>query len=280
MICLVLHVFTSGSGNNDLAIKYLYYLELLIILIVSSELFLRIWSAGCRSRYQGWRGRLRFCGHFFCILDIIIVVSSFSILLFSSGDGTTTTTMAAPTAFRLLRFLVVVRMVRVDRRGSTWKLLSSVVFAHSKELITTWYIGWLMLLLCACLVFQFEVGTSETIVSTCTNTTMTVESDFKSLGDSIWWAFITLATIGYGDMTPKTIGGKITASLFGNFGIAFFALPAGILGTGFALKVQEQNRVKHFVRRRIPAAILIQTAWRCYTADKNNDGNFKSTGCR
>ena len=50
-------------------------------------------------------------------------------------------------------------------------------------------------------------------------------------------------------------------------GISFFALPAGILGSGFALKVQQQQRQKHLIRRRNPAALLIQCLWRCYAAD-------------
>ncbi|GIY07656.1 potassium voltage-gated channel subfamily KQT member 5 [Caerostris extrusa] len=49
-----------------------------------------------------------------------------------------------------------------------------------------------------------------------------------------------------------------------------FALPAGILGSGFALKVQQQQRQKHMIRRRVPAATLIQCLWRCYAADENS----------
>jgi potassium voltage-gated channel KQT-like subfamily protein 5 len=44
----------------------------------------------------------------------------------------------------------------------------------------------------------------------------------------------------------------------------------GILGSGFALKVQQQQRQKHMIRRRGPAATLIQCLWRCYAADENS----------
>lgn len=44
----------------------------------------------------------------------------------------------------------------------------------------------------------------------------------------------------------------------------------GILGSGFALKVQQQQRQKHMIRRRVPAATLIQCLWRCYAADENS----------
>jgi len=46
--------------------------------------------------------------------------------------------------------------------------------------------------------------------------------------------------------------------------------PQGILGSGFALKVQQQQRQKHLIRRRVPAATLIQALWRCYAADENS----------
>ncbi|KAF7261505.1 hypothetical protein EG68_01262 [Paragonimus skrjabini miyazakii] len=81
---------------------------------------------------------------------------------------------------------------------------------------------------------------------------------------------ITLCTVGYGDTVPKTWMGKMVAACCAVAGISFFALPAGILGSGFALKVQQHQREKHLIRRRVPAATLIQSLWRCYAADVNS----------
>ncbi|KAK2498258.1 hypothetical protein MC885_008887 [Smutsia gigantea] len=81
---------------------------------------------------------------------------------------------------------------------------------------------------------------------------------------------ITLTTIGYGDKTPLTWLGRLLSAGFALLGISFFALPAGILGSGFALKVQEQHRQKHFEKRRNPAANLIQCVWRSYAADEKS----------
>ena len=99
-----------------------------------------------------------------------------------------------PTAIRMLRFLVVLRMMRVDRRGGSWKLLASVVKAHFKELVTTWYIGWLMCLLCSFLVYQCERGYVPEDGS---------ENKFNTLADAIWWGFVTLTTIGYSENVEK-----------------------------------------------------------------------------
>ncbi|KAG9330133.1 hypothetical protein JZ751_027216, partial [Albula glossodonta] len=79
---------------------------------------------------------------------------------------------------------------------------------------------------------------------------------------------VTVTTIGYGDKVPQTWIGKTIASCFSVFAISFFALPAGILGSGFALKVQQKQRQKHFNRQIPAAASLIQTLWRCYAAEK------------
>lgn len=112
-------------------------------------------------------------------------------------------------------------------------------------------------------------------------------------GGTIWLVFvflcqITLTTIGYGDKFPITWNGRLLAATFTLIGVSFFALPAvshsdvylslpetdepgsaqltclsvsqGILGSGFALKVQEQHRQKHFEKRRNPAAGLIQVS--------------------
>ncbi|XP_019637927.1 PREDICTED: potassium voltage-gated channel subfamily KQT member 1-like [Branchiostoma belcheri] len=82
---------------------------------------------------------------------------------------------------------------------------------------------------------------------------------------------ITVTTIGYGDKTPHTWIGKLIASCFSVFAISFFALPAGILGSGFALKVQQKQRQKHFNRQIPAAATLIQCLWRCYCAEPGFD---------
>ncbi|KAF5914978.1 hypothetical protein HPG69_018448, partial [Diceros bicornis minor] len=120
------------------------------------------------------------------------------------------------------------------------------------ELVTAWYIGFLCLILASFLVYLAEKGEND---------------HFDTYADALWWGLITLTTIGYGDKYPQTWNGRLLAATFTLIGVSFFALPAGILGSGFALKVQEQHRQKHFEKRRNPAAGLIQSAWRFYATN-------------
>uniref|UniRef100_A0A4W4G0U0 Ion transport domain-containing protein n=1 Tax=Electrophorus electricus TaxID=8005 RepID=A0A4W4G0U0_ELEEL len=212
--------------------------EFVMIVVFGLEYFVRVWAAGCSCRYRGWQGRLRFARKPFCVIDLIVFVASLAVIAAGTQGN-----IFATSALRSMRFLQILRMVRMDRRGGTWKLLGSVVYAHSKELITAWYIGFLVLIFASFLVYLAEKD---------------VNPEFTTYADSLWWGTITLTTIGYGDKTPHTWLGRLLAAGFALLGVSFFALPAGILGSGFALKVQEQHRQKHFEKRRTPAANLIQ----------------------
>ncbi|XP_040909979.1 potassium voltage-gated channel subfamily KQT member 4 isoform X2 [Toxotes jaculatrix] len=245
--CLVLSVFSTIPDHHKFANQGLFILEFVMIVVFGLEYFIRIWAAGCCCRYRGWQGRLRFARKPFCVIDFIVFVASLAVIAAGTQGN-----IFATSALRSMRFLQILRMVRMDRRGGTWKLLGSVVYAHSKELITAWYIGFLVLIFASFLVYLAEKD---------------INSDFNTYADSLWWGTITLTTIGYGDKTPRTWQGRLLAAGFALLGVSFFALPAGILGSGFALKVQEQHRQKHFEKRRMPAANLIQAAWRLYSTD-------------
>ncbi|KAG9355682.1 hypothetical protein JZ751_000520 [Albula glossodonta] len=199
--CLVLSVFSTIPDHQSIANEGLFILEFVMIVVFGTEYFVRVWAAGCCCRYRGWQGRLRFARKPFCVIDFIVFVASLAVIAAGTQGN-----IFATSALRSMRFLQILRMVRMDRRGGTWKLLGSVVYAHSKELITAWYIGFLVLIFASFLVYLAEKD---------------INTEFNTYADSLWWG-------------------------------------TGILGSGFALKVQEQHRQKHFEKRRTPAANLIQ----------------------
>ena len=141
-------------------------------------------------------------------------------------------------------------------------MFATVVLAHWKELLSAAYIGSIILVLTAWFVFMMEQQEKDT--------------KFLSMADSLWWAFITFYSVGYGDMSPTTWQGKAIASGCTVLGIIFFGLPAGIIGAGLALQVpslenlpklpilqaQQMKREAHQGKRRAPAAALIQSLWR------------------
>ncbi|KAG5842367.1 hypothetical protein ANANG_G00176870 [Anguilla anguilla] len=261
--CLVLSVFSTIPDHHKFANEALFILEFVMIVVFGLEYFIRVWAAGCCCRYRGWQGRLRFARKPFCVIDFIVFVASVAVIAAGTQGN-----IFATSALRSMRFLQILRMVRMDRgaapgscwapwctptaRGMIMMNITPLFSLHPQELITAWYIGFLVLIFASFLVYLAEKD---------------INTEFTTYADSLWWGTITLTTIGYGDKTPRTWLGRLLAAGFALLGVSFFALPAGILGSGFALKVQEQHRQKHFEKRRTPAANLIQAAWRLYSTD-------------
>ncbi|KAL1450055.1 hypothetical protein WDU94_002512 [Cyamophila willieti] len=197
--------------------------EICLVVFFGVEYSIRLWSAGCRSKYMGFIGRFRFIRKPICIIDLIVVVASLIVLTIGSNGQ-----IFAASAIRGIRFLQILRMLHVDRQGGTWRLLGSVVFIHRQELITTLYIGFLGLIFSSYFVYLAE---KDEKVEGGATTVGGKPNSFNTYADALWWG-------------------------------------VGILGSGFALKVQQKQRQKHFNRQIPAAAMLIQCLWRCFAADK------------
>ncbi|XP_074907815.1 potassium voltage-gated channel subfamily KQT member 1-like isoform X14 [Buteo buteo] len=217
LICLIFSVLSTIEHYSEFASGTLFWMEIVLVVFFGAEYVVRLWSAGCRSKYVGFQGRIRFARKPISIIDLIVVVASIIVLSIGSNGQ-----VFATSAIRGIRFLQILRMLHVDRQGGTWRLLGSVVFIHRQELITTLYIGFLGLIFSSYFVYLAEkdaIGEDG-------------KTGFSSYADALWWG-------------------------------------VGILGSGFALKVQQKQRQKHFNRQIPAAASLIQTLWRCYAADKS-----------
>uniref|UniRef100_A0A9L0IPF1 Potassium voltage-gated channel subfamily KQT member 1 n=1 Tax=Equus asinus TaxID=9793 RepID=A0A9L0IPF1_EQUAS len=261
LACLIFSVLSTIEQYVTLATGTLFWMEIVLVVFFGTGQSTPSASgqqAAC-SKYMGIWGRLHFARKRISIIDLIVVVASMVVLYVGSKGQ-----VFATSVIRGIRFLQILRMLHVDRQGGTWRLLGSVVFIHRQELITTLYIGFLGLIFSSYFVYL-------------------AEKDFGSYADALWWG-VTVTTIGYGDKVPQTWVGKTIASCFSVFAISFFTLPAvalvsvpswGILGSGFALKVQQKQRQKHFHWQIPAAASLIQTAWRCYAAENPDSSTWK-----
>jgi hypothetical protein len=111
--------------------------------------------------------------------------------------------------FRIIRFFQILRMLHVDRKAHSWKLLLNVAYLHRIELITTMYMGFIVLIITSYLVYLAE---RDYIIEGI--------KPFESYADALWFGIVTgrryhlilkllinaflVATIGYGDRVPHT----------------------------------------------------------------------------
>lgn len=157
----------------------------------------------------------------FRIIDMVVIVSSGIVVWADMIHRSDTDTIY------WLRFLQVFQALRLEKRFQPWRIMASVIWSQKEHILITIYIAFLSFLIISFGVYFAERNHPNT--------------QFTSIASSMWWSIVTMYTIGYGDMVPQTTSGKILSTCLIIVGVSIFALPAGILGTGLALKVCKHN---------------------------------------
>ncbi|CAE7442724.1 KCNQ5 [Symbiodinium natans] len=126
-----------------------------------------------------------------------------------------------------LRMLRVFTLLRVERDWRICNPLISVLVKEAKLLGGAVAIAMTMLICCSVIMFYVEAPSNP---------------KFGSVADCLWWGTTALTTVGYGDLYPESAMGRLVASITAFLGIGLFALPAGIITTGFRL--EEERRLQ------------------------------------
>jgi voltage-gated potassium channel len=123
----------------------------------------------------------------------------------------------------------VLALIKIARYARAIPLVMTVFRNEGRSLLAALNVMLVLLLIAATVMYMLEHDAQPQL--------------FSSIPASLWWAIVTIATVGYGDMTPVTIGGRIFAGITMLIGIAMFAVPAGILATGFASEIRRRDFV-------------------------------------
>lgn len=249
-ICIsVLSTMDTFNRDDDFqAFTFLY--EVIILVWFTVEYLFRLWSCTVVKRFRGCYGRIRFLKTFYMCVDAFIIVSTFVTSVMHVEKSYFT-------ILRATRFLQVFRILRVDRQKGDLGMMVKVVYTHHREMITCYFVGFIILFAGAYILFIIEHGCELEGVM------------INDMAKGLYWGLITVTSVGYGDFSPVTWGGKMFTGVFALIGCAFFALPAGILGSGFAIQVAKQKTQRNMFKIKTPAAILIQTTWRNFATNRN-----------
>jgi voltage-gated potassium channel Kch len=79
------------------------------------------------------------------------------------------------------------------------------------------------------------------IILTCLNTTAVIFSSFHNILAALWCAVVTLTTVGYGDVYPVTVLGKLLSGIISILGVILIALPSGIISSGFVKEYEDEK---------------------------------------
>jgi voltage-gated potassium channel len=195
--------------------------ETFSVAVFSLEYLARFWACTSQPVYaRPVLGRLRYAFSPLALVDLIAVLPYF--LSFMAVD------MRFLRALRLLRLL---RIAKFGRYSETLALFGRVMRHKKEELVITSLLMLILIILSASLMYFAEHDAQP--------------EKFPDIPTTAWWAVVTLTTVGYGDVFPVTGLGKLFASFVAIFGIAMFALPAGILGASFSEEMRRERRCPH-----------------------------------
>ena len=184
--------------------------DLISVIIFTIEYVLRVWSCTHDPKYKGSiKGRLKYMLTPGALIDLI----SFAPWYLHRMLGFDLRVL------RILRLLRFFRLFRLTAYTRSAQLIFNVFKSRIRELMLSFLLTIFLIIIASCVVYFAEHNVEET--------------KFTSIPATIWWAVVTLTTTGYGEMIPVTTIGKVLSGIIMLTGVAFFALPAGIITAGF-----------------------------------------------
>ncbi len=196
VICFSIETLPDISSDVQ---RFLTWSERIVIVIFTGEYLYRLAVA---------RHRLRFVFSFYGMIDLLAILPFFLTLAVDLRS------------LRLLRFVRLLRLLKLARYNRAMHRFVMAVAMAREELAIFLSITLVLLYLAAFGIFQFEHAAQP--------------DKFRSIFDAMWWAVATLTTVGYGDIYPITVGGRIFTFTILILGLGLVAVPTGIVASALS----------------------------------------------
>ena len=192
--------------------------EVISVIIFTVEYVLRLWT--CDLKHPGKPAaisRIKYIFSFMAIIDLLAIVPFYLPLIISID-------------LRVLRMLRVVRLFRIfkiNRYTTALNIIATVFKNKASQLISSMTIVFMLMLMASVIMYNVEHDAQP--------------EQFKNVFQAMWWAVATLTTVGYGDIYPVTVLGKLLSAVIAILGIGLVAVPTGIITAGFSEIVEKDS---------------------------------------
>ncbi len=196
----------------------LHAAETVTVAIFTIEYILRIWTAEyLYPKKSRWKAALRFLVSFDGIVDLCTILPFF----FLSGF----------IALRMLRVVRILHLFRINAYYDSINVITSVLTEKKNQLISSIFIIIVLMMASSLGMYSAEHEVQPDV--------------FDNAFSGIWWSMSTILTVGYGDIYPVTVLGRLMAILISFLGVGAVAIPTGIISAGFVERyTQMQNTGK------------------------------------
>ncbi|MDG1350368.1 MAG: ion transporter [Crocinitomicaceae bacterium] len=198
----------------DLDSKTIYFLEkfeLVCIVVFTLEYLIRFYIA---------KSKTGFAFSFYGLIDLLAILPFYLALGFDLRSA------------RILRFLRLFRIIKLIRYNKAIRRFQNAFIMIKQELIMFSVVSLILFYLSAVGIYYFENSVQP--------------EAFSSIFSSLWWSVVTLTTVGYGDVIPITIGGRIFTFIILMIGLGIIAIPSGMISSALtearAMEKEEENQ--------------------------------------
>jgi voltage-gated potassium channel len=196
ILSLATFTFSTLPDLSEQTVRILYIIQVVTVSLFTLEYLLRVFVVD---------NKLKYIFSFYGMIDLFAILPfyfSFTIDLRS---------------IRIVRLLKLFRILKFGRYNRAMDRLKKGIYSIKEELVLFLFATAFLIYVSAVGVYYFENPAQP--------------EQFTSIFSSLWWAVVTLTTVGYGDIHPITVGGKIFASLILMIGLGIVAVPAGLLAS-------------------------------------------------
>lgn len=217
----VVSVFMESFSLTEDFSKKLKLFEIFSIVLFTLEYVLRIWTAPCLFPEKSEvRARIKYIFSFMALVDLLAILPFYIPFLIKIDLR----------VLRALRIFRLFRLLKFNRYTKAMKNVFKVLKLKSADLISSVFIVLILMLISSALMYSIE-GSAQ-------------PKAFENAFSGLWWAIATFTTVGYGDIYPITVAGKILGGIVSLLGIGLVAVPTGIISSGFMeLNIEDVKKI-------------------------------------
>lgn len=215
VLSVILETLPSLSDREH---AYFKGFETFSVLIFTIEYVARVWcsiESDPLQKHSPLMSRIRYMLTPMALIDLIVILP-FYLSMFVTID------------LRFMRVLRLLRVFKLTRYSSSMSLLLQVLQRESKPIAAAMFVLFMLIIVAASLTYFAEHDAQP--------------EAFSSIPAAMWWAIVTMTTVGYGDVIPVTMMGKMLAAVISIMSLGIVALPAGILASGFNEALSQRRR--------------------------------------
>lgn len=224
IVMVLLHTFDSLDVYRNIFSA----IEFGTIIIFIIEYLLRIYTVDCL--YEGVsypKAVVKFVFSFYGIIDLLTIISFFVPVIYSTGV----------VALRMLRVVRIFRLFAIAQNYDAFNIIFDVLMKKLDQLLSSLVMIFMLMMFSSVCMYSLEHPVQPDV--------------FKNAFSGFWWSVSTILTVGYGDMYPITIGGRICAIIISFLGVGLVAIPTAIISAGFVEHYNDMKDLKQIREKEI-----------------------------